>query len=148
MNMPMSWLKDYMEIDTSKVAEYSEAMTMSGTIVEGTEALGTDIDKVVVGKLLSVEKHPDSDHLVICQVDVGQEAPLQIVTGAPNVEAGQYVPVALSGSSLPGGVKIKKGKLRGVESDGMGSALWKSWDLTATIIRTLPRAEFMCSRSR
>ncbi len=119
MNMPMSWLKDYMEIDTSKVAEYSEAMTMSGTIVEGTEALGTDIDKVVVGKLLSVEKHPDSDHLVICQVDVGQEAPLQIVTGAPNVEAGQYVPVALSGSSLPGGVKIKKGKLRGVESDGM-----------------------------
>ena len=119
MKIPMSWLKDYMEIDTSKVTQYSEAMTMSGTIVEAAEDLGAEVRNVVAGHLLSVEKHPNAEHLVICQVDVGQEAPIQIVTGAPNVKAGDYVPVALSGSTLPGGVKIKKGKLRGEESNGM-----------------------------
>ena len=80
---------------------------------------GEEISKVVVGKLLSVVPHEDSDHLVVCMVDVGESEPLQIVTGAPNVKAGDYVPVALDGSTLPGGVKIKKGKLRGKESNGM-----------------------------
>ena len=118
MKLSMKWLSDYVKADMP-IKEYCHALTMSGSKVECYEIEGSEISNVVVGKLLSVVPHPDSDHLVICQVEVGQEAPIQIVTGAPNVKAGDIVPVALSGSTLPGGVKIKKGKLRGVESNGM-----------------------------
>src|SRR5699024_7920296 len=87
--------------------------------VEGYEIEGEGIHNVVVGKILSVEKHPDADKLVVCMLDVGKDEPIQIVTGASNVFPGAVVPVALDGSTLPGGIKIKKGKLRGVESNGM-----------------------------
>ncbi|MDY2969437.1 MAG: phenylalanine--tRNA ligase subunit beta [Butyricicoccus pullicaecorum] len=122
MKLPLSWLKDYTNIDGISLKEYAAALTMSGSKVEGIENLGAEIDNVVTGEILSVEKHPDSDHLVICQLNVGQEEPVQIVTGAPNITpetVGCICPVALHKSTLPGGVKITKGKLRGVESNGM-----------------------------
>lgn len=119
MNLPLSWLKDYMNIEGIDNATYMHGMTMSGSIVEGIENPAAEIKNVVVGKVLKVEKHPDADKLVVCQVDVGEEAPIQIVTGAPNVFEGAVVPVAKHKSTLPGGVKITKGKLRGVESYGM-----------------------------
>ncbi|MBQ7794066.1 MAG: phenylalanine--tRNA ligase subunit beta [Clostridia bacterium] len=118
MKVPMSWFGDYTDISGVSPKEYNDALTMSGSKVEGIEFLGKELDRVVSGKINSVTPHPDSDHLVICMVDVGGEV-LQIVTGAPNVKEGQIVPVALDGSTLPNGVKIKKGKLRGVESNGM-----------------------------
>ncbi len=118
MNLSMKWLADYVTLDTT-VKEFCAAMTMSGSKVEVATTEGSEIKNVVVGKLLSVVPHENSDHLVVCQVDVGQEQPIQIVTGAPNVKAGDIVPVALCGAELPNGVKIKKGKLRGVESNGM-----------------------------
>lgn len=121
MNLSMKWLSDYIDTGAS-IKEFCSAMTMSGSKVERWETEGEEISKVVVGKLLSVTPHENSDHLVVCQVDVGHAGngePIQIVTGAPNVKAGDIVPVAMDGSTLPGGVKIKKGKLRGVESNGM-----------------------------
>lgn len=118
MKVPMSWFNDYTDISGISPKEYNHALTMTGSKVEGVEEMGKDIDRVVTGKITSVTPHPDSDHLVICMVDVGNEV-IQIVTGAPNVAEGQIVPVALDGSSLPNNVKIKKGKLRGVESNGM-----------------------------
>ncbi len=119
MDLPMSWLGDYTDITGVSPKEYSDKMTMSGSKVEGVENLGAEIDKVVVGKVLQCEDHPDSDHLHVCMVEVGEDEPIQIVCGAPNVAVGQKVPVALNGSTLPGGMKIKKGKLRGVMSNGM-----------------------------
>lgn len=119
MNLPMSWLSDYTDISGVTPKEYSDKMTMSGSKVEGVENLGEKITKVVVGKVLSCEMHPDSDHLHVCMVDVGEEEAIQVVCGAPNVAQGQKVPVALNGSTLPGDIKIKKGKLRGVMSNGM-----------------------------
>lgn len=118
MNLSMKWLADYVKADVS-VKEYCHALTMSGSKVEGYEIEGSEISNVVVGKILSVVPHENSDHLVVCQVEVGKDTPIQIVTGASNVNAGDIVPVALDGSTLPGGIKIKKGKLRGVESNGM-----------------------------
>ena len=118
MNLSMKWLSDYVTLNTT-VKDFCAAMTMSGSKVEVATEEGSEIKNVVVGKLLSVVPHENSDHLVVCQVDVGQEQPIQIVTGAPNVKAGDIVPVALFGAELPNGVKIKKGKLRGVESNGM-----------------------------
>lgn len=118
MNLSMKWLGDYVKADMP-IKDYCHALTMSGSKVEGYEIEGSEISNVVVGKLLSVVPHENSDHLVVCQVEVGKDAPIQIVTGAPNVKAGDIVPVALDGSTLPGGIKIKKGKLRGVESNGM-----------------------------
>ncbi len=118
MNLSMKWLNDYVKIDVPP-REFAQKMTMSGSKVEGYELEGAEISNVVVGKILSVEKHPDADKLVVCMLDVGKEEPIQIVTGASNVFSGAIVPVALDGSILPGGVKIKKGKLRGVESNGM-----------------------------
>ena len=118
MNLSMKWLSDYVTLDTT-VKDFCAAMTMSGSKVEVATEEGSEIKNVVVGKLLSVVPHENSDHLVVCQVDVGQEQPIQIVTGAPTVKAGDIVPVALCGAELPNGVKIKKGKLRGVESNGM-----------------------------
>ncbi len=118
MNLSMRWLKDYVDIQIPPRA-FAEGMTMSGSKVEGYETEGEEITNVVVGRVLSVTQHPDADKLVVCSVDVGKSEPVQIVTGAANVVEGALVPVALDGSTLPGGVKIKKGKLRGVESCGM-----------------------------
>ena len=118
MNLSMRWLNDYVDIKMEP-RKFSEAMTMTGSKVEGFRNEGDEIQNVVVGKILSVEKHPNADKLVVCSVDVGQSEPIQIVTGATNVFAGALVPVALDGSLLPGGKKIKKGKLRGVVSNGM-----------------------------
>lgn len=118
MKLPLSWLSDYLDMTGITPEQYNHAMTMSGSKVEGIENLGDEIENVVTGKILSVEKHPDADKLKICQVDVGSET-IQIVTGADNVKPGQTVPVAKDGARLPGGKKIKKGKLRGVVSNGM-----------------------------
>ncbi|MBQ9097260.1 MAG: phenylalanine--tRNA ligase subunit beta [Clostridia bacterium] len=118
MKASMTFINDYVNIKDIDPKTFSDEMTMSGTKVEGYENLGEEINNVVVGKILSVEKHPDADKLVVCMVDVGKET-IQIVTGAPNVFEGALVPVALHKSNLPGGVKITKGKLRGVESCGM-----------------------------
>lgn len=118
MLTPISWLKDYTNIDCD-IETFIDSMTMSGSKVEGYEELGKDIEKVVVGKILTLEKHPDADKLVVTTVDVGEEKPLQIVTGAKNVKVGDYIPVALVGAKLAGGLKIKKGKLRGIVSEGM-----------------------------
>lgn len=118
MNLPLSWLKDYMNTDGITDKEFQSKLTMSGSIVEGIENPANEFKNVVVGKITKIEKHPDADKLVICQVDVGDEE-IQIVTGAPNVFEGAVVPVAKHKSLLPGGVKITKGKLRGVVSMGM-----------------------------
>ncbi|MBQ5590088.1 MAG: phenylalanine--tRNA ligase subunit beta, partial [Clostridia bacterium] len=118
MDLSLNWLKEFVDTDCSDPREFSERMTMSGSKVEGYTLTAEEIDKVVVGKVLQIEKHPDADKLVVCQIDVGSET-IQIVTGASNLTVGDLVPVALDGSSLPGGIKIKKGKLRGVESFGM-----------------------------
>ncbi len=118
MNLSMKWLGDYVKADMP-IKEYCHALTMAGQKVECYETEGKEISNVVVGKILSVVPHENSDHLVVCQVEVGKDAPVQIVTGASNVNAGDIVPVALDGSTLPGGVRIKKGRLRGVESNGM-----------------------------
>lgn len=127
MNTSLSWIKAYVPDLDVTAQEYMDAMTLSGTKVEGYEKLDADLDQIVIGQILSVSKHPDADKLVICQVDVGTKT-VQIVTGAPNVKEGDKVPVVLDGGRVagghdgkktPGGVKIKKGKLRGVESDGM-----------------------------
>ena len=101
MLVPLSWLKKYVKIDLS-VEEFVRRMIMSGTAVEGYEDCGAEISNVVVGKLVEIVKHPNSDHLNICQVDVGGETPIQIVTGADNMSVGDLVPVALHDSHLPG----------------------------------------------
>lgn len=116
MNLSMKWLNDYVPVDMPPRA-FCEGMTMSGSKVEGYETEGSEISNVVVGQVTDIERHPDSDHLWVCQIDVGET--VQIVTGAQNVKQGDWVPVALHNSCLPGGKKITKGKLRGVESCGM-----------------------------
>ncbi|MBQ1251153.1 MAG: phenylalanine--tRNA ligase subunit beta, partial [Clostridia bacterium] len=118
MNLSRKWLDEFVHI-TANDKDFAEAMTLSGSKVEGTEVMGEEISNVVVGQILSIERHPDSDHMWICQINVGQEEPVQIVTGAWNIHEGDMVPVALHKSTLPGGVKIEKGKLRGVKSNGM-----------------------------
>lgn len=118
MNLSMKWLQEFVQLDPMPMRDFTEAVTISGSKIEEYNTEGESIDKVVVGRLLSVTPHPDSDHLLVCSVDVGTET-VQIVTGAQNVKEGDLVPAALHGSTLPGGVKIKKGKLRGVESHGM-----------------------------
>ena len=131
MNTPLSWIKDYVPGLSCTAQEYSDRMTLTGTKVEGYKKLDKNLEKLVVGEVLSVEKHPDADKLVVCQVNVGTET-VQIVTGAPNIPVGskgQYVPVVLDGGKVAGGhdggplpedgVKIKAGKLRGVPSNGM-----------------------------
>lgn len=118
MKVPMQWMKQYTDISVN-AKDFQDLMVMRGTGIEGYEDQCEDVQNVVVGKILSVRKHENSDHMVICMVDVGEAEPLQIVTGAPNVHEGDLVPVAKIGAVLPGGVKIKKGKLRGVESCGM-----------------------------
>ena len=118
MNISRKWLNEYVTIDASD-HEFDAAMTMSGTKVETTTVLSAEIKNVVVGKVLEITRHTNSDHMWICQVDVGEDAPVQIVTGAQNVKQGDMVPVAKHNSYLPGGVHITKGKLRGEVSNGM-----------------------------
>ncbi len=117
MKVPMSWFSDYVDISGITSKDFADKLTMSGSMVEGIENKGENILNVVTAKILKIEKHPDADKLVVCQVSFGDEE-VQIVTGASNVFEGAIVPVAKDGSTLPGG-KIKKGKLRGVESCGM-----------------------------
>ena len=105
MNVPMSWLKQYVDIDVD-VNTYIDAMTMSGSKVEAVEELGKEITKVVAGKIIETEKHPDADKLRVMKVDIGAEAPIQIVTAATNVNTGDVVPVSLDGATLAGGLKI------------------------------------------
>ena len=118
MKMPLGWAKEFAKFECTP-HEYAERMTMSGSKVETYECEADQIKNVVVGKILSIVPHPDSDHMVVCQVDVGQDEPVQIVTGAGNLKVGDLVPAALHKSLLPGGKEIRKGKLRGVESNGM-----------------------------
>jgi phenylalanyl-tRNA synthetase beta chain len=121
MKVPVGWLAEYVDIDID-ARELSSKMTMSGSKVEGITNRGEQIKNVVAGKIVSLGKHPDADKLSVAQVDVGGET-IQIITGANNVKEGDVVPVALHGAELPGGVKIKKGKLRGLESFGMMCSL-------------------------
>ena len=119
MKVPFSWLKDYVDIDIT-AQELTDKLFSCGFEVEELIYVGAEIDRCVVGRIESLEKHPDADKLKICRLNCGEYgSDIQIVTGADNVRAGDVVPVALDGSSLHGGVKIRKGKLRGVESNGM-----------------------------
>ena len=118
MKMALSWLKRYVDIDVP-VAELCDKMVMAGFEVESVEDLSATMDNVVVGRIVKLEKHPDADKLQICQIDIGADEPVQIVTGADNVFEGALVPASLHDSHLPNGMHIKKGKLRGVASNGM-----------------------------
>lgn len=117
MLVPIKWLKDYVDMDID-IKEFVDAMTMSGSKVESVEEMGQNINKIVVGKILEIVTHPNADSLLVTKVDVGEEV-LQIITGATNIRVNDFVPVALHGSTLPNGTKIKRGKLRGLESNGM-----------------------------
>lgn len=128
MNTSFAWIKALVPGLDASEQEYMDAMTLSGTKVEGYQKLDRDLDKIIVGQIKEIKPHPDADKLIVCQVDIGTGEDLQIVTGAPNVSEGDKVPVVLSGGRVagghdgnltPGGIKIKKGKLRGVESNGM-----------------------------
>lgn len=128
MNLSRKWLNEFVDgVSVSDINdhEFSEAMTLSGSKVETFEDLGKEISNIVVGKVLSMAKHPNSDHMWLCMVDAGQAEPVQIVTGAWNVHVGDLVPVALDNSTLPGGKAITKGKLRGEVSDGMLCGLYE-----------------------
>mgnify|MGYP000796759203 CR=1 FL=1 len=128
MDTSLSWIKAYVPDLDVTAQEYTDAMTLSGTKVEGFTRLDADLEKIVIGQIEKIEKHPDADKLIICQVNVGDRT-IQIVTGAPNVKEGDKVPVVLDGGKVAGGhdgsplpedgIKIKAGKLRGIESDGM-----------------------------
>ncbi|QXM06350.1 phenylalanine--tRNA ligase subunit beta [Crassaminicella indica] len=118
MFVPVEWLKQYVDIENIDIKDLRDGLVMSGSNVETVEYLGERINKIVVGKILEIKKHPNAEKLVVTQVDVGDEV-IQIVTGATNVEEGQYIPVILNGGRLPDGTKIKRGKLRGVISNGM-----------------------------
>ena len=130
MILSRKWLNEFVDVSDISDREFDEAMTLSGSKVETVTALDESLKNVVVGKILSMEKHPDSDHMWICQIDVGQAEPTQIVTGAWNIHVGDLVPVAQHKSLLPNGTKIEKGKLRGVVSNGMLCSL-KELNLTA-----------------
>mgnify|MGYP000537461254 CR=1 FL=1 len=133
MNTPLSWIKVYVPDLDVEAQEFVDAMTLSGSHVEGFEKKDKNLEKIVVGKIVKIEKHPDADKLVVCQVDIGADELLQIVTGAPNVKEGDLVPTVLDGGKVAGGhdggelpadgIKIKKGKLRGVPSYGMMCAI-------------------------
>ena len=118
MNIPMSWLKEYADV-TVDIKDYVEDITMSGSKVEGYTTLAGELKNIVTGHIKGIEKHPDADKLKICTIDVGSGTDLIIVTGATNVEVGNYVPVALDNSVVAGGKEIHTGELRGVESQGM-----------------------------
>lgn len=128
MLVSLQWLKDYTDVNVP-VKEFCDRMIMSGSDMETCEELGTGIEGVVIGRIDKIEQHPDADKLVVCQINIGEEEPLQIVTGATNIYEGGYCPIAKHNSHIPGplhgqpkvegGVKITRGKLRGVVSNGM-----------------------------
>lgn len=139
MNTSLSWIKAYVPDLDVTAQEYTDAMTLSGTKVEGYEVLDADLEKIVIGQIEKIERHPDADKLVVCQVNVGVKT-VQIVTGAQNVFEGAKIPVVLDGGRVagghdgkltPGGIKIKKGKLRGVESCGMMCSIEELGSTTA-----------------
>lgn len=119
MRVSYNWLKELVDLGGIGPQELAEKMTMAGVAVEHLEELGKDIDNVVIGKIMKIDRHPDADKLVVCQIDVNGPELIQIVTGADNVREGHIIPVAVHGAKLPNGLKIKKSKLRGVESNGM-----------------------------
>lgn len=121
MKCSRKWLTEFVDLPVSEVGDraFAEAMSVSGSKVESTEDLSLTMKNVKVGKVLSIERHPDSDHMWVCQIDIGDGNPVQICTGAQNVHEGDLVPTALDGSLLPGGIEIKAKPLRGVPSDGM-----------------------------
>ena len=121
MNLSRKWLNEFVDLSLNEYDDktFAEAMTISGSKVEVTEDLSQNIHNVKVGRIVALEKHPNSDHMLVCQIDIGESEPVQICTGAWNVHVGDLVPAALHNSLLPGGVKITKGKLRGVPSNGM-----------------------------
>ena len=131
MKLSRKWLNEFVDLSLNEYDDrsFAEAMTVSGSKVEVTEDLSERMKNVRVGKILSIEKHPNSDHMLVTQIDIGEEEPTQICTGAWNVHVGDLVPAALHNSLLPGGVKITKGKLRGVSSNGMLCSL-KELDVT------------------
>ena len=118
MLVPLSWLRDYVEVDLTPEA-LAEQLTLLGMEVQGITVTGADWTDVVVGRLLTVERHPNADKLWLTTVDVGAEEPLSIVCGADNISVGDLVPVALVGALLPGDRKIERSKIRGIESQGM-----------------------------
>ena len=118
MLLSRKWLNEFVPVDADD-RTFAEDMTLSGSKVEVTEVEGAEISNVVVGRVVEIKRHENSDHMWICQVDIGEGAPVQIVTGAQNVSQGDLVPVAKHNSTLPGDIHIKKGKLRGEVSDGM-----------------------------
>ena len=128
MLLSRKWLNEFVQVEADD-KEFSEAMTLSGSKVENTEVLNASLKNVVAGRIIKLERHPDSDHMWVCQIDVGEAEPVQIVTGAWNIHEGDLVPVAKHNSLLPGGMKIEKGKLRGVVSNGMLCSL-KELNLT------------------
>ena len=130
MILSRNWLNEFVDLKDITDKEFNDEMTLSGSKVETIERPDENLKNVVVGKILEMKRHENSDHMWVCQIDVGQAEPVQIVTGAWNIHVGDYVPAALSGAHLPGGVKIEKGELRGVESDGMLCSL-KELGMTA-----------------
>ncbi|HHU18443.1 MAG TPA: phenylalanine--tRNA ligase subunit beta [Clostridiales bacterium] len=118
MLVPIEWLNEYTQINTD-IDIFCEKMIMSGSNIESVKRLGEDIENVVVGQIVDIEKHPNADKLLVTQIDIGEDALIQVVTGADNIFEGAYVPVVLHGGKLPGNKVIKKGRLRGVESNGM-----------------------------
>ena len=130
MILSRNWLNEFVDLKDITDKQFNDDMTLSGSKVETIERPDENLKNVVVGKILEMKRHENSDHMWVCQIDVGQAEPVQIVTGAWNIHVGDYVPAALHGAHLPGGVKIEKGKLRGVESNGMLCSL-KELGMTA-----------------
>ena len=130
MILSRNWLNEFVDLKDITDKEFNDEMTLSGSKVETIERPDENLKNVVVGNILEMKRHENSDHMWVCQIDVGQAEPVQIVTGAWNIHVGDYVPAALHGAHLPGGVKIEKGKLRGVESNGMLCSL-KELGMTA-----------------
>ena len=137
MNVSYQWLKNYVDLHDISPQELAEKLTNSGIAVDVVEKVNVELDKVVVGYVLERERHPEADKLSICKVDVGEEDALQIICGASNVDKGQKVPVALVGAKLPDGTKIKKAKLRGVESIGMICSSSESMTKALTELKSL-----------
>ena len=130
MILSRNWLNEFVDLKDITDKQFNDDMTLSGSKVETVERPDEELKNVVVGKILEMKRHENSDHMWVLKIDVGQAEPVQIVTGAWNVHVGDYVPAALSGAHLPGGIKIEKGELRGVESDGMLCSL-KELGMTA-----------------
>ena len=141
MLLSRKWLNEFVQVEADD-KEFSEAMTLSGSKVENTEVLNASLKDVVAGRIIKLERHPDSDHMWVCQIDVGEAEPVQIVTGAWNIHEGDLVPVAKHNSLLPGGMKIEKGKLRGVVSNGMLCSLK---ELNLTVEHDYPDAAILAA---